>query len=139
MKRSYAILAACTLAGALLLLATARPHTTALRQPPETAPAAAAAQQVTLVVSNGTILPARLEVGKGAALEVRMENHDDVAHTASLLGYESAVSPAALAPGGAATLRFSADRPGSDFAWIVDGTPAGQFVVHGSHLVEGHR
>ena len=32
-----------------------------------------------------------------------------------------------------------ADRPGDDFAWIVDGAAVGRLVVQGSHLVEGHR
>ena len=46
---------------------------------------------------------------------------------------------APLAPGAGWTGEFLADRPGEDFAWLLDGEPAGRLTVTGSHLVEGHR
>ncbi|HET7498703.1 MAG TPA: cupredoxin domain-containing protein [Candidatus Eisenbacteria bacterium] len=137
MKR-YGLLALVVLAGAALILAAARPRSAAVA--PRAVPANARAERtLSLVVQGGAVLPARIEVPKGAAVLVRVENRDPSAHQFSLLGYESAVSPAALSPGGAATVRFTADRPGSDFAWLLDGKPAGVFLVQGSHLVEGHR
>ncbi|HEU4765423.1 MAG TPA: cupredoxin domain-containing protein [Candidatus Eisenbacteria bacterium] len=137
MKR-YGLLALVVLAGAALILAAARPRSASV------APRAVRAEErvehaLSLVIADGAVVPARIEVPKGAAVLVRVENRDPSAHRFSLLGYESAVSPAALSPGGAATVRFNADRPGSDFAWLLDGKPAGVFVVQGSHLVEGHR
>jgi voltage-gated potassium channel Kch len=137
MKR-YGLLALVVLAGAALILAAARPRSASVA--PRAIPTEARAQRaLSLVISDGAVLPARIEVPKGAAVLVRVKNRDPSAHRFSLLGYESAVSPAALSPGGAATVRFNADRPGSDFAWLLDGKPAGVFVVQGSHLVEGHR
>ena len=32
-----------------------------------------------------------------------------------------------------------AERDWRNFAWTIDGRPAGRFAVQGSHLVEGHR
>ena len=47
---------------------------------------------------------------------------------------------AAEVPGKAsARAEFTADRPGDDFAWIVNGIPAARLTVSGSHLIEGHR
>ena len=137
MKR-YGLLALVVLAGAALILAAARPRSATVA--PRVVPADARAERaLSLVIADGALLPARAVVPKGAAVLVRVVNRDPSAHRFSLLGYESAVSPAALSPGGAATVRFIADRPGSDFAWLLDGKPAGVFVVQGSHLVEGHR
>ena len=44
-----------------------------------------------------------------------------------------------VAPGEIAHATFRADRPGGDFAWLVDGAPSGRFAVSGSHLEEGRR
>ena len=137
MKR-YGLLALVVLAGAALILAAARPRSATVA--PRVVPADARAERaLSLVIADGVIAPERTEVPKGAQVLARVENRDSFPHRFSLLGYESAVSPAALSPGSAATVRFIADRPGSDFAWLLDGKPAGVFVVQGSHLVEGHR
>jgi hypothetical protein len=57
----------------------------------------------------------------------------------TLAGYEDRLDIPALAPGAGWTGQFLADRPGEDFAWLLDGQPAGRLTVTGSHLVEGHR
>lgn len=136
--RRYAPLALVVLAGAALVLAMARPRPVRIAAP-EMASSARVARTLSLELSGGSVLPSRTEVPKGADVRVRVTNRDSYARRLSLLGYESEVSPAALSPGASVTVRFIADRPGSDFAWLVDGKPAGQFVVQGSHLVEGHR
>jgi hypothetical protein len=55
------------------------------------------------------------------------------------MGYQDRFGAAHVAPDSVWRCEFVADLPGEDFAWMVDGTPAGRFEVKGSHLVEGHR
>jgi hypothetical protein len=57
----------------------------------------------------------------------------------ALMGYEDRLGVAEVAPGATWRASFVADRPGDDFAWMLDGAPAGRLRVSGSHLVEGHR
>jgi hypothetical protein len=57
----------------------------------------------------------------------------------ALAGYEDRLAIPALSPGATWSGEFIADRPGEDFAWLLDGVPAGRLAVTGSHLVEGHR
>ena len=106
-------------------------------------PAAADAPHPVLALSldivGGAVRPARSFVAKGADLSVRLSNLDRAPRTISLLGYDDLVAPARVGAGDTLRLCFRATRPGSDFAWLVDGRPAGAFVVTGSHLVEGHR
>jgi cupredoxin-like protein len=137
-KRSYGALALAVLAGAALVLAAARPHRAVVASRAALT-SARAERTLSLEIAGGRVAPERVEVPKGASVTVEIINRDPAARHLALLGYEGAVSPAALPPGGAATIRFDADRPGSDFAWLVDGKPAGTFAVLGSHLVEGHR
>lgn len=137
MKR-YGLLALVVLAGAALVLLTARPHRAAVA-PSGPLTSAPAERAVSLTIANGTVAPARVHVPKGAAITLKISNRDRVSRRLALLGYEDAVAPVTIRQGGVATIRFAADRPGSDFAWLLDGKPAGVFVVQGSHLVEGHR
>lgn len=138
MKRSYALLAVAVLAGAALVLATARPRRAPVA-PAGTLVSAPAEREVSLTIAGGAVAPARIHVPKGAAIILNVSNRDGVPRRLALLGYEDAVAPVTIRRGGAATIRFAADRPGSDFAWLVDDKPSGLFVVQGSHLVEGHR
>jgi hypothetical protein len=64
-------------------------------------------------------------------------NRGSKVRTLSLASYEEHVH-LAVPPGKLASVAFRADHPGSDFAWLVDGEPAGMLAVSGSHLVEGH-
>jgi hypothetical protein len=138
MKRSYGILALAVLAGAALVMAAARPrHAGVAPSGPQAS--ATVERAVSLTIANGAINPARVQVPKGAAVTLKISNRDEVPRRLALLGYEDAVAPVTIRREGAATIRFAADRPGSDFAWLVDGKPAGLFAVQGSHLVEGHR
>jgi hypothetical protein len=141
MSRSYRLLTLAVLALAVLVAAagTARKR----GAPPEpartAAPSARVERAVALDIRGAAVLPQRVAVPKGAAVTLAVANHDAAPRRFALLGYEGAVAPAVIEPGAAETLRFAADRPGSDFAWLVDGRPAGVFAVEGSHLVEGHR
>jgi hypothetical protein len=55
------------------------------------------------------------------------------------MGYEDRLGAVRVAPDSLWRGEFVADRPGQDFAWVLDGAPAGRLEVAGSHLVEGHR
>jgi hypothetical protein len=57
----------------------------------------------------------------------------------ALAGYEELLPPRRIAPGETWSAEFVSSRPGDDFAWLVDGRPAGRLRVTGSHLEEGHR
>jgi hypothetical protein len=72
---------------------------------------------VSLAVHDSTVTPADAVVplGSRVSLEIRIE-------------------PGAIGHG-----EFTADLPGEDFAWLVNGRPLGRLTVAGSHLIEGHR
>ncbi|HEX7076831.1 MAG TPA: cupredoxin domain-containing protein [Candidatus Eisenbacteria bacterium] len=138
MTRSYRILAlALVLLAAWLVVAVRAPRRPAT--PPERASGAPRAATIDLVVGGGAVRPERTAVPKGANVSVTAVNQDRVARTISLLGYEDRIATTRIGPGDTIRLRFAADRPGEDFAWLVDGRPAGTLAVTGSHLVEGHR
>jgi len=88
------------------------------------------------VAAGGTL---ELDLRSGAGISIVGWNRDAVTVTLSLAGYEDRLAPRALARGARWDTTFIADRPGEDFAWLLDGKPAGQLTVTGSHLVEGHR
>lgn len=94
-------------------------------------------QQLALTVTPGHVTPTEyaVPVGTRVRLAVLGAGRDTVQF--ALMGYEDHVA-LALPPGATRTLEFDADRPGEDFAWLVNGTPAGRFRVTGSHLVTGH-
>jgi hypothetical protein len=134
--KRYLALFAITLVVALALAALARrPRTPAL------APAAAPVPEVTLAlaIEHGAMAPSRAAVPKDHRIRLEVLNRDAVTVTLSLAGYEDRLAPRALARGARWDTTFIADRPGEDFAWLLDGKPAGQLTVSGSHLVEGHR
>lgn len=139
MKRSYRLLALVVAVGSVLVALTARPRSAATVHPGAPAAADVAPQQVAIAIAEGRILPPRVAVAKGSRVTVTAENRDAAIRELTLLGYEREVVPIRILPGHTETLRFTAERPGSDFAWLVDGRPAGRFDVAGSHLVEGHR
>lgn len=91
-----------------------------------------------LAVANAGVSPAASAVPKGTRVRLVVAGLGDREVRLSLAGYEDRVS-ITVAPGDTARTDFAADRPGEDFAWLVDGKPAGRLAVTGSHLVEGHR
>ncbi|HET9950899.1 MAG TPA: hypothetical protein VFS09_03800 [Candidatus Eisenbacteria bacterium] len=136
MKGRYLRLFIAVLAtGAALALLSRLPRREA---PPAPAPAPAARAEIALALdAAGAIAPARSVVPKGADVTLTVTNHGSKVRTLSLAGYETHLH-LAVPPGATAIDSFRADHPGSDFAWLVDGEPAGKFAVSGSHLVEGH-
>jgi hypothetical protein len=137
-KRSYVFLVAAVAIAATLVAVAARPR----RAAPEAAVVAAAPGAdvaIALAIEGGLAAPAATSAPKGARVTLAAENRDAAPRRVALLGYEGRFAPVTIEPGRSVLVRFTADRPGGDFAWMIDGRPAGRFSVTGSHLVEGHR
>ena len=138
MKRPYLWLLGIVVGLALVLTAVGR----APRQLPGAVPAASAPAPVvtvTLEIRGDSISPAVVRVAKGDRVALVVLNAGPSGARLSLPGYEDRLEAIPLAPGAAWRGGFLADRPGDDFAWILNGRPAARLVVEGSHLVEGHR
>jgi len=88
---------------------------------------------------DGTMTPASVSVEKGKRVHVTVTNHGEDPARVALPGYEDAVASVAIEAGESWSTHFTADRPGEDFAWVVNGAPATRFLVTGSHLIEGHQ
>jgi hypothetical protein len=134
--RRYLVLFVVTLAAAAALGALAR------RPRREAAPAPLAPVPVVtlaLAIEGGGLDPGITTAPKGHEVRLTVENRGRSTARLALAGYEDRLAIPALAPGATWSGTFTADRPGDDFAWLLDGRPAGRFAVQGSHLVEGHR
>jgi hypothetical protein len=132
----YLLLAAVVVIAALALTALGR-----ARRPGSPSPVAAEAPTVVLAIAidAGGVSPATTSVPKGVRVRLSVEQRGDRPLRLSLAGYQDRLDIPPLAPGTRWSGEFLADRPGEDFAWLVDGQPVGRLVVTGSHLVEGHR
>lgn len=137
MTRAYRWLAITVAAGAVALALFARAPKPMPR--PVDAVNPAPPESILIEIVNGGVQPARTVVMKGRTVALTVRNRDGVSHGLSLSGYADRWAPEPIRARGTAALRFRADLPGEDFAWLVDGQPAGVFVVAGSHLEEGHR
>ena len=102
----------------------------------------AAEPEVALEITIGPgarIAPAVASVPKDHRVMLTVTNRDARPASLTLMGYEDRLGAVRVAPDSIWRGEFLADRPGQDFAWVLDGTPAGRLEVAGSHLVEGHR
>lgn len=137
MKRSYWLLFAGTVLVGLALVSLGRaPRRETAR---ETAAPRPPVVSISLEVRDGTVTPASVSVPRDRRVLLQVENRGRAPVRFTLAGYEDRLSAGAIAPGASWSGEFLADRPGEDFAWLLDGQPAGRFSVTGSHLVEGHR
>ena len=137
MTRRWLLLLALVPAAALVLGVLARrPHTEAPRPQSVTA---ASEIDLSLTLDAGRVEPGHAAVPEGQRVRLVVRNAGDDTSNLRLAGYEDRVQVTALAPGETRRLSFLADRPGDDFAWLVQGRPAGRLSVTGSHLIEGHR
>ncbi|MCC6350581.1 MAG: hypothetical protein IT347_13425 [Candidatus Eisenbacteria bacterium] len=132
------------LALVLLVFAGAAAFTIAGRLPrraaaPESPPPPPPVEADTLVVAGDEAHPPRISAVLGHRLAITVINRGVAAAHLALSGYEHAFAPRSLAPGEARTDTLLLDLPGEDFAWMLDGRPAAQLHVAGSHLAEGHR
>lgn len=137
MNRTYLWLLAGILAlPAALGLLSRLPHRE--EAPPAPAPPPTRIEVALEIDPASRLAPERSVVPLGAEVTLRVRNQSAKPRLLALAGYEGAVNVGIPARGDAA-VEFRADRPGDDFAWLLDGTPAGKLAVTGSHLVEGHR
>jgi hypothetical protein len=139
MKGHYLGLAIAVVVLAATLTLLGRPRRA---EPPATAAAPTPVAVLELAIEGGRVAPAMASVPKDARVRLHVDvragrGARDV--RLSLAGYEDRLAIPELAPGSSWTGEFFADRPGEDFAWLIDGVPAGRLAVTGSHLIEGHR
>ena len=137
MKRRYWLLFAGTVLVGLFLASLGRPPR---REPARVAARPEApAVALSLEIRDGAVTPAAIAVAKDRRVRLEVRNRGRAPARFGLAGYEDRLGAAVIAPGAAWSAEFIADRPGDDFAWLVDGQPTGRLSVTGSHLVEGHR
>jgi hypothetical protein len=105
---------------------------------PQPAPAAVRVEVALTLDPDGVVEADRDGVPKGTLVVLHVVNRGSVARMLSLSGYEERLH-LPVAPAEIAHATFRADRPGGDFAWLVDGTPSRRFAVSGPHLDEGRR
>ena len=106
--------------------------------PPAKAQAAVPVVRLAIEVRAGAAPPPRAAGPKDHRVELEVRNGEARTVRLALAGYDDRVS-LSLAPGERWAGSFLADRPGDDFAWLLDGRAAGRLDVTGSHLEEGHR
>lgn len=137
MKRPYLLLfTAVVVVAVVLVVLQRRPRGGST---PSGAPAVADTVALALEIKGGAVLPAAAAVPKGRRVRLTVVNRDPGPVNLGLTGYEDLLPAHTLAPGETWRAEFLADRPGDDFAWMVNGQPAARLSVAGSHLVEGHR
>ncbi len=137
MRRSYWLLFAGTVLVGLGLVWLG--HTPRRELARDVRPPEALVVSISLEIRDGAVTPDQISVAKDRRIRLMVRNLGRAAARFALAGYEDRVSPGVIAPGGSWSADFLADRPGEDFAWLIDGQPTGRFRVTGSHLVEGHR
>ncbi len=136
MKRRYVILAVAIVVVSVALTLLGRPRRD---EAPPIAASAAPVVELTIAIKAGKVSPAVTSVPKGHRVLLRVEHRGTTTAHLVLAGYEDLLDIPPLVPGTTWTAEFLADRPGEDFAWLLDGQPAGRLKVSGSHLIEGHR
>jgi hypothetical protein len=136
--RRYLVLLVIAVALGAVALAVGR--NLRLSSRPEPAPAAheEAALDLTITADH-RITPAVASVPKDHLVRLSVTNGGTRPAALTLMGYQDRFSVTQVTPGSVWRGEFVADRPGDDFAWMLDGAPVGRLAVTGSHLVEGHR
>ncbi len=137
MMGRYAWVLIAALAGAVLVSAL-------LRMPrPDAEPAAAPAEvravELGVEVFDGRVEATADSIAAGTTVVLTVTNRTATTQRVRLTGYEDRVDTGEIAPGATWRGTFVADRPGEQFAWLVNDQPLGRLDIRGSHLVEGHR
>lgn len=91
-----------------------------------------------IILVNGTMKPDVVQVNYNDIVEILAEAHDDRTYRIAIKGYEEGTTFADIRKGHPRQIRFTADRPGRDFAFIdLDtGDIIGKFWVEGGHFRE---
>jgi len=137
MKRYIFLLAIGVLLGAVGLVAARHLRFAAATEPAETG-RPEVALDITITPDH-RIDPAIASVPKDHLVRLSVTNHETRAVSLSLMGYQDRFRVAYVGPDSVWRCEFVADRPGDDFAWMLEGAPVGRLAVTGSHLVDGHR
>ena len=137
MKRYLVLLAVAVVLGAIALAAG---RSLRFAPPREAAPADRPTVALDLTITaDHHIVPALASVPKDHRVKLSVTNHEKRAVSLTLMGYQDRFGVAYVAPDSVWHGEFVADRPGDDFAWVLEGAPVGRLAVTGSHLVDGHR
>lgn len=137
MKR-YLMLFVVALGAAAILFAIGR-------RTPASAPADVAASDLRavdlelVITREHRLEPQVVAVPKDHRVRLTVWNRDIRPVSLTLMGYQDRFAIQQVPPDSAWRGTFVADRPGEDFAWMLEGAPVGRLEVRGSHLVEGHR
>lgn len=137
MTRSYGLLLATVLALGLFLIWAGHGRRSAPTR--ERVASTEVVERVGIEVTDSSVDPASVVVPKNARVRLTIRNAGTRSTRISLAGYEDRMAAISLRAGETVAREFTADLPGEDFAWLVNGEPVGRFQVSGSHLVEGHR
>ena len=135
--RRYAWVLVAALSGAVLV-------SYLLRMPGHAEPPAPAAAPVHAIVLGVQVFAEQVQatadsIDAGSVVTLTVTNRTGQALRVRLTGYEDRVDSGEIVPGGTWRGEFVADRPGEQFAWLVNAQPRGRLDILGSHLVEGHR
>ena len=135
--RRYAWVLVAALAGAVLV-------SVLLRMPGHAEPPAPAVAPVHAIILGVQVFAERVQatadsIDAGTAVTLTVTNRTGQALRVRLTGYEDRVDSGEIVPGGTWRGEFVADRPGEQFAWLVNDQPRGRLDIRGSHLVEGHQ
>ena len=135
--RRYVWVLVAALAGAVLVSALLRMPHQAERS--VAAPAQARAVMLGVEVFANRVRATADSIEVGSTVELSVTNRASTPLRVRLTGYEDRVDTGEIEPGGTWRGEFVADRPGEQFAWLVNEQPLGRLDIRGSHLVEGHR
>jgi hypothetical protein len=139
MKRPYLLLLGAVVVVAVALTILGRMPRRQAAPAGGEAGAPAPVTALALDLRDGMLEPPATRAPKDHRVRLTVTNRGTTPGRLALAGYEDRLVIPEIVPGASWTGEFVADRPGDDFAWMVDGAPAGRFAVTGSHLVEGHR
>ena len=137
MKRYLVLLAIAAVLGMVGLYVSR-----AVRFRPPPLPVPTARPEVALDITirpDHRILPGIASVPKDHIVRLTVTNRSAGSASLSLMGYQDRLRVATIAPDSLWRGEFVADRPGEDFAWVLEGQPVGRLAVLGSHLVDGHK
>ena len=104
-----------------------------------TAPGSSGVDVSLTITPDYHIDPEVVTVPKDARVRLTVTNRYRLTVSLALMGYQDRIAAAYVPSDSVWRGEFVADRPGEDFAWMLEGTPVGRLRVTGSHLVEGHR
>ena len=136
MKRYLLLLGSAFALGLVLMLAARTIHAPS---PVVTRAPEIPSVDLMLTLTKAGITPENSSVPKDHRVRLTIVNRRRDRVGLALHGYQDKLMIGWIDPDSTWRGEFLADRPGEDFAWMLEGEPAGKLSVLGSHLVDGHR